>query len=186
VNRSYFLPNITCMAMAMLLVTANPAMPADTDSLELAVKATFLYKFQFYITWPPRAFAAGTDPFNLCIVGDDPFGDLIDQAVNGQTAGGHRVAVRRLRAVSAADHCQMMYLATDDPQLARRELSAVGGLPVLTVTDAIDDDSAKGMINFVVADDRVRFEIDNAQAARNGLAVSSKLLGVALAVRTTP
>jgi len=62
----------------------------------------------------------------------------------------------------------------------------VAGRPVLTITDEVSEDAAKGMINFVIADDRVRFEIDAAAAARSGLPISSKLLDVALSVRTKP
>jgi len=58
--------------------------------------------------------------------------------------------------------------------------------PVLTVTDSIDALDAKGMINFVVADNRVRFEIDDAAARRSGLVISSKLLSLALSVRPSP
>jgi hypothetical protein len=35
----------------------------------------------------------------------------------------------------------------------------------------------------VIHDNRVRFEIDDAAAARNGLTISSKLLGLALSVK---
>jgi hypothetical protein len=49
------------------------------------------------------------------------------------------------------------------------------------VTDALP--SGTGMINFVIKDNRVRFTVDDEAAAQNGLAISSKLLGVALAVK---
>jgi hypothetical protein len=42
------------------------------------------------------------------------------------------------------------------------------------------------MINFIVADNRVRFEIDEAAARRNGLQISSKLLSLAASVRPAP
>jgi len=174
------------VAVWLLALPAGMAKAADPNPLELAVKAAFIYKFQFYVSWPPRAYTAPDSPFKLCIVGDDPFGNLIDQAVSGQRVGGRTIAVARLSSVSVDDHCQMLYLGTEDPRLARQELSAVDGQPVLTITDAISDDSAKGMINFVIADDRVRFEIDDAAAARDGLPISSKLLSVALSVRPLP
>jgi hypothetical protein len=62
-------------------------------------------------------------------------------------------------------------------------LEQVRGRPVLTVTDAERDPSAKGVVNFVLDSNRVRFEIDQAGAAEQGLSISSKLLGLAVAVR---
>jgi len=65
------------------------------DSLETAVKATYLYKFAPFVTWPQRP-----GPFVICVVGRDPFGPVLDQAVAGQRAGelhGERLCRRSRR-----------------------------------------------------------------------------------------
>jgi len=54
---------------------------------------------------------------------------------------------------------------------------------VLTITDAPADARDTGIINFVIRDNRVRFEIDLDAAARNQLTISSKLLSLATKVR---
>ena len=175
--------------MVISFAFACPAMDAraeDTGALALAVKAAFLYKFEPFVAWPAQAFAAPDSPFNLCVMGDDPFGSLLDRAVDGQTTAGHPVVVERLKSVSADAHCQMLYIATTDTGAAHRAEAAVAGSPVLTVTDGVADPSAKGMINFVIADNRVRFEIDAAAARQSGLDVSSKLLSLAVSVRPAP
>jgi hypothetical protein len=176
---------VTALAALLLAIgpTAGLARGADENALELAVKAAFLYKFQLYVTWPDRAFVSATSPFNLCIVGLHPFGPLIDRVTSGQTVGSHAVVIRRLASVAATDNCEMMYLGTSDPRFARDQLAAVSGLPVLTVTDEMEDASAKGVVNFMIIDHRVRFEIDTATASRRGLSISSKLLGVALSAK---
>lgn len=153
------------------------------DSLAMAIKATFLYKFPLYVTWPERAFAAAATPFTLCIVGDEAFAALVERAAHGQSVAGHPIAVLHTRAPASEDPCRVVFVATGDPELAREAIAAVAGRPVLTVTDGMADPAAKGMINFVIAGDKVRFEIDEALAVRNGLSVSSKLLSLAVAVR---
>jgi hypothetical protein len=50
---------------------------------------------------------------------------------------------------------------------------------VLTVSDV----RGLGIINFVVKDNRVRFDVDDEAAAQSGLTISSKLLGFALNVK---
>ncbi len=158
----------------------------DASALELAVKATFLYKFQPFVTWPAQAFASATAPFTICVVGDDPFGPVLDRAVAGQQVGGHVMAVLRIAALSRDAHCQVVYIAPSLAQSARQIEDAVVGAPVLTVTDSMVDPAAKGIINFVVADNRVRFEIDAASARQDGLEISSKLLSLAVSVRPAP
>jgi hypothetical protein len=174
--------------MAALLLATAFAAPAGADeagSLARAIKAAFLDKFPLYVTWPAQAFAAPADRFTLCIVGDEPFAALVERATAGQSVARHAIAVLRLRTVSAADHCAIIYIATREPRLVQQQLTAVAGRPVLTVTDGMQG-AAEGMINFVIAADRVRFEIDNAAAVRSGLSVSSKLLSLAVAVRPAP
>ena len=57
------------------------------------------------------------------------------------------------------------------------------GSDVLTVTDGQADSGDVGIINFVVRDSRVRFDIDDAAAASAGLTISSRLLNLALHVK---
>ena len=57
-----------------------------------------------------------------------------------------------------------------------------GQRSILLVTDgAVSSD--RGMIHFVLDDDRVRFHIDLQAASRSRLSISSRLLNLALSVR---
>lgn len=153
---------------------------AQEPTLEYAVKATYLYKFAPFVEWPGGA-AAG--PLELCVVGDDPFGGLLDRAVADQAVGGRRIAVRRLELARSAEGCEILYLAGSPAQSVAEALRALRGEPALTVTDAAADPASKGVIHFVVVDNRVRFEIDAEAAAASGLRISSKLLELAVTVR---
>jgi hypothetical protein len=156
---------------------------AQSGSLEYAVKATYLYKFGPFVEWPGAAFESPSSAINLCVVGDDPFGEILDQAVSGQRIGERPVAVRRLRTVGRESGCHIMYVAGSDAQSVAEILDTVRGTPVLTITDSAQDARAKGIIHFVIHDNRVRFEIDDYAAAGNGLMISSKVLSLALSVR---
>ena len=133
--------------------------------------------------WPDSAFTVPESPINLCIVGSDPFGPLIDQAVAGQQIGSRAILVRRLRAVDRNTGCHIMYIGSSDPTAVVETINAVRGTSVLTVTDSASNAAAKGIINFVVADNRVRFEINPNAASDNKLGISSKLLSLAVNAR---
>jgi hypothetical protein len=157
---------------------------AQGASLEYAVKATFLYKFAAFVEWPPAAFASPTTPIDLCVALYDPFGGLLEQAAAGQRVGERPIVVRRLAASEPMSDCHILYLGAGAGMEAVAEaLATVRGTPVLTVTDAARDPRATGIINFVIENNRVRFEIDDRAAAENGLAISSKLLSLAVFVR---
>lgn len=165
------------LALLLLAIfTLRPMAAVAEDSLEWAVKATYLVKFLPFITWPPSAFPTTDSPFTLCVAGADPFGALLDRAAEGQTFGGRALRVRRLEIPAAAAECQLVYIA---PENARQFLQAVQGRPVLTVTDG----EAEAMLNFVVTEGKVRFTIDEDAARGSGLDISSKLLRLAVSVR---
>ncbi len=111
----------------------------------------------------------------LCVVGDDPFGSLLDEAAAGQQVQGHPLVLRRVgaRALGRESGCHIAWVGTE----VRPE--ALRGSSTLVVTDG----GGAGMINFVVRDNRVRFPVDDEAAAQNGLVISSKLLNVALSVK---
>ena len=165
------------MRTAVLLAAACIGMSGaalGAEPLEYAVKAAYLAKFPFYVEWPPAAFSGPASPVVLCIVGDDPFGATIDEAVAGQQVQGRSIAVRRMKTVARDSGCHIAYVGTD----ARGE--ALRGGSVLVVSDA---PNGGGIINFVLRDNKVRFTVDDEAAFQNGLAISSKLLSVALSVR---
>jgi len=166
-----------------LVLAAIPAQ-AEDHSLEYAVKATFLYKFASFVEWPQGSFETDSSPFNLCVVGGDPFGGRIRDAVAGQSVGRHPIVLRQLATVEPRSNCHAMFVSGSRSQTASEALSVVSGTPTLTVTDSALGRTA-GIIHFVIVNDRVSFDIDNDAAARNRLVVSSKLLELARKVNTT-
>ncbi|MGR4866021.1 YfiR family protein [Caulobacter sp. LARHSG274] len=157
---------------------------ASAASLEYQVKAAYLQKLVSFVDWPPGSFPPPGAAINLCVVGDDPFGPVLDQIVENQQIDGRPLAVRRLPMVSGPSGCQILYIAGSKRQSIAAALQAVRGAPSLTITDG--PDAPGSIVQFVVKQDRVRFTIDVAAAARNGLTISAKLLSLALAVREGP
>jgi len=149
------------------------------ESLEIAVKAAYLYKFAPFVGWPAAALGGPADPFAICVVGADPFGAVLDRAVAGQQVAGRPIVVRRFAQAARAQPCQIAYLGVARGQSGKEALRVLRGAPVLTVTDA---SAARGMIDLVISEGRVRFRIDDAAAADSGLTISSKLLSLALSV----
>lgn len=173
---------LACAIGAAPAHAAQAASKAPPVSLEYAVKATYLYKLVPFVTWPPGEFASTNAPFTICVVGNDPFGGYLENAVAGRGFGGHPFSVRRLASLTPAAHCQIAFLAQLPAQDIRQALDAVSGQPVLTVVDSTTPDR-KGIVQFVIRQGRVGFEINVGAAERNHLAISSKLLSLALAVR---
>lgn len=169
---------------ALSCLLATPSAWAQGTALEMAVKATYLYKMAAFIVWPPTTPPLAS--FHLCVIASDTFGAVLDQAIQGQTVAGLPIVATRLRSLPDRLDCQMLYIADPDTRLATTILAATRGRPIVTVTDGASDPDARGIINFVIADNRVRFEIDNRAAVQSQLTISSKLLSLAVRVNGTP
>jgi hypothetical protein len=175
------LPGIAVALAVWCGATITSATAGDALDLGDAIKATFVYKFVPFVSWPPNAFSSPQTPFEICLSGQDSVADIIERLAAGQVAGTRRVVVRRLSTGQPASGCQILYLANADPHLAEVEMH----YPVLTITDGATDNS-HGLINFVIEDNHVRFDVDDAAAREANLAISSKLLALAHNVVTSP
>ena len=161
------------VAVAALLLASTPARAQVSD---VAVKAAFLPRFARYVTWPPSGHVTG--PMTICVIGDDPFGGLLNQAATGQQVDGRSFMVKRMGSAAGAGACNIAFVAGSR---AGEILAGLARQPVLTVTDARSG-SPRGVIHFAIVDGRVRFFIDNAQARARGLTISSRLLALAIGV----
>lgn len=163
------------------LLRAGPVLAAPTAH---QVEAVFLFYFTQFVEWPPEAFVGRHAPIVIGVLGEDPFGRALDEAVAGERVNGRAVVVRRLRRIADALGCQILYIgASEAPQLPRI-LGALKGHGILTVSSLDHFARRGGMIRFVLIDRHVRLRI-NAQAARSaGLTLSSKLLRAAAPAAT--
>lgn len=158
-------------------------LPAHVASQERAVenpskvKAAFLRNFARYVTWPSGALAEGHAPWRVCILGRDPFGDLLETTLKGRTEQERPFEIHRADTLDKLPHCQIMFVAYDNPQARRTALGELKGKPVLTVGDAPDFLSEGGIIRFQV-EDRVRMSINLDQARSVSLAIQTRMLEV--------
>jgi hypothetical protein len=170
------------LALAFMLLAAAPRSLAQ-DSVEYSLKASFLTKFGSFVSWPNDAFASATSPVVLCIVGQDNFGDIIDRAVADQSIGTRSIEVRRIPTAAPNSLCHIMYIAGSTAQSVAEGVAAMRHTHTLTFTNSSQNAPAKGIVHFVVKENRLRFEIDDSLAAENGLILSSKLLSLAVSVK---
>ena len=175
-----FLPIPFLLGLALAIPAAPPS--AFAQSTEQAVKAAFIPKFVRYVEWPIEARPAAGEPFRICVIGRDPFGSLLDLAAASEVVDGREVEVSRLAGAEASAGCHLAFVRGASAQESARLLTELRAFPVLTITDSRDG-TARGMIHFTNAGGRVRFFIDEAEAAERGLTISSRLLALAIGVR---
>jgi hypothetical protein len=167
---------LRALALAAAILSAYPAGLRAQTANEYDVKAAFLYKFASFVEWPPQNSAG---PVCIGVIGQDPFGEALDEVVKGKTINGRPFAIRRFMTVQDAQDCQIVFVSASETKRLRGILERLQNRAVLTVGDTPGFCQSGGMINFELEDSYVRLEINLKSAERARLQVSSKLLRLA-------
>lgn len=158
---------------------ARPARAQDAYAPE-KVKAAFLYHFGKFIDWPKDA--PPSDTFTIAVLGAKAVADELRQLAPDRSVQSRTLRVREIRSIDEVGAAQILFIHDEDSARLPHLLAPLRGKPVLIVTD-VDDGLKKGAaINFTIAEQRLRFEISQAQAKQAGLYFSSRLLAIALRV----
>jgi hypothetical protein len=160
------------LPIIVLLFAATAAVHAQQPSLEYRVKAAYLYNFVKFVEWPA---ASASGPLTICVTGRNPFGSALAETVQGESLGNRPLAVRSVAQPDA--NCQVAFIP--EGTAAAPALRAARGIPVLTVGETPSFLSQGGIINFVVEEGKVRFDINQEAAMRADLKISSRLLRLA-------
>lgn len=162
---------------AALLLAASLGALAQHAS-ESAVKAAFLFRFASYVEWPQQATAQPEMPFVFGVAGSDEVASELEKIVAGRAISSRRAVVRRVTDASLARGVHVLFVGKGEPAAATllREARQHGALTVTETERGLEAGSA---INFVVAENRVGFEISLEAAERGGHRISSRMLAVA-------
>jgi len=159
---------------------------SDLQAAEYKVKAAFLYKFAGYVEWPSQVFERPESAFVIGVIGADALGDQLAQIVAGRSIGGRPVAVRTLRRGEPVSGLHILFIGRASGGRPLDVMASAKGRPVLTVTESEDAFALGSMINFVIVEDKVRFDVAPREAELANLKVSARLLSVARKVLAGP
>jgi hypothetical protein len=167
-------------------VIAAPILYAQqSNPTEYEVKAAYLYNFGKFVEWPAKARTADGF-FNICVLGQDPFGTTFDTTIAGESINGTKVMIKRAAKPQDALSCRILFISSSEESRLKEIVAILDKASVLTVSDIPQFTRRGGMIQFVVAANKVRFEVNLTIAERAGLILSSQLLKVAISVRRGP
>jgi YfiR/HmsC-like len=176
-------PSIRTLAVAISLLAmgASTASAEDMTS-EYQVKGAFLLNFTSFVEWPATAFSAPKEPLVLGIFSKNPFGVALDQMAKTKTIDGRPILIRVVSDPSALRSCHVVFFPASQMRGADQVMAALADLSILTVGEVSGFTERGGMINFVIEDHHVRFEVNPSSAERGHLRMSSKLLQLAIIV----
>ncbi len=143
------------------------------------MRAGYFFNFTKYTYWPTNTFPQTNAPLVIGVLGDDPFGPVLEQTFGKRMSQGRPVVLRRARDVAALGECHAVFLCRSEQARLPAILAALGTRPVLTVCDTEEFFEQGVMIQFVRVKEVVRFEVRRDVAERVGILFSSAMLDAA-------
>ena len=152
----------------------------DVINREPQIKAAYVYKFCFYVTWPKGVFPTNKSPLVIGTVGNDPVNQYLRVIARRRTFGPRKIVCKDVRSIDDAKACHVVFFSDSVKPNVRREV--VGKLrqtPLLLIGESSDFINSGGMISFFVTNNRVRFRLSLKRSAAAKLKVSSNLAKIA-------
>jgi uncharacterized protein DUF4154 len=169
----------------IIFTTPSFVSPAPAQELnEYQVKAAFLFNFTKFIKWPEESQRDAHTSMRICVIGDNPFGDYLNRIIQGKTFNDRPIVAQYLPKAEDGKACSIAFVSASEKDHLQSVLDTLNGTGVLTVADTPGFVEMGGVINLFVENHQVRFEINVDAAKRARLKISSKLLSIAVIVRS--
>lgn len=164
--------------LALTLALAAPVGADDLAALpEPQIKAAYILNFTRYASWPAAAFADPRAPLVLCLLGQGAAD--IGRELHGRSAGTHLLELRSLARGEDAAACHALYISAAEKPRQAALLARLRDQAVLTIGDSAGFLNDGGMINLMLVDGSIRFEVNLAAAKQSGLGLNPRVLGLA-------
>ena len=171
------------VALLVASGTSHSAVAETGPFRDVEVKAAFLFNFAQFIEWPAQSFSNAAGPFVIGVLGDDAFGHILNQLVQGETIRGRSIVLKSRKRAEELTGCHILFISRTEQARLAKILSTPENAGVLTVGESAQFTRLGGIINFITTrDNKVRFELHLANATRAGLKIDAKLLKVAQVV----
>lgn len=173
-------------AWLLLLATGNSgvSVPAYGQALpldEYSVKAALLFNIAKYTDWPAKSFSQSSDPIIIGVLGEDPFGAVLDQLVNGRKVRGRSIVIRRANGIAELEGAHVVFVSASQPE-APQDCAALERARTLTVGDT-EFSAPYTAVSMEVDRGKVAFSVDLARTHPTGAVLSSHLLKFAKTVK---
>jgi hypothetical protein len=173
------------LSVGALLLANSQTMAFQSKPIpEHQVKATFLFRFTQFVEWPAGAFPAAQAPLVIGVLGEDPFGPLLDETVRNEKVNEHPLAIERYTRLEDIKNVHVLFVSRRQAARIREITGALNGRSILTVGDADGFADGGGMIQFVTQENKIRLRINLTAARSANLTISSQLLRPAMVINS--
>ena len=163
----------------LLLLTSLPTSSFRVEgaaNAEYKLKAAFIYNFTQYFDWdiPGSEFVIG-------VLGSSPITEQLEQIARLKSAKDKKIVIKQMENVADIGACHILFVSSSSGAPLSAILDKVSR-GTLTVTERNGYGARGAAINFIVVDNKLKFEANLKAINAAGLKAGSQLLKLAIIV----
>ncbi len=144
------------------------------------IKAVFIYNFTKYIEWP-QSYKEGE--FTIGIIGETSLYSELIKMTETKKVANQTLEVKKFTSTTDVTKCHILYVSKEKSQSLTDILKKVKNNSTLIVTEESGLVDKGSGINFIIKDNRQKFELNKSNVERYKLKVSSNLEALAFTVK---
>jgi len=178
----------TCIALVFGLAAFPFGLPLEargisgtnsTDPSQAEIKAAFLLNFARFAEWSPTSVPESPSLMVFCFDGAEDVRTAFQSVAGGKEIAGRKILNRKISLPVDTRTCDAVFANDSKREQEIKLLKTAQDAGALTVGDGPDFLNCGGMIQLVVDDNRMRFDINKTAVNRANIKLSSKLLALA-------
>lgn len=164
---------ILLIACPFFIIRATAQVPEK----EPVLKAAFIYNFTKYIEWD----ANNGGDFTIYVIGSSPVYDQLSEIAATKTVKNKRIVIRRINTPEEIVGCNVLFIPAGN-SYPLSNIFANTGKGTLIISETPGYGNMGTAINFVIVNDKLKFEANVKSINDEGLKASSQLLKLAIII----
>ncbi len=153
-----------------------PSSAYNEISLEYKIKTAFTLNFLKFVEWPNGKKAEGiNEEIILSVLGDGEINEAL-KLIEGQIVNEKKISIRFINSISEIKSSDALFINTSKSKKLETIIQKLNETPILTISDIEGFCENGGMINIVIIDDSIDFEVNLEATQRSNISLSYKLL----------
>lgn len=161
------------------MLLSSSAFGQSGDKANNKIKGIYVYQFAKNVDWP-KEFKSGD--FVIGVFGEHALYDQLNNSYSGKLIGSQTIKVKYFESSTSIDNCHILYIAAENSSKTSdlsKKLNKDKTLIVSSNTGAL---SSGAMINFVIKNSKIAFEINTKNAGKSDLTIGQTLTKLAATV----
>lgn len=168
--------------LILLLLVASTGVIKAQDVNLAKYKSLFTLNFIRYIGWPETT---KEGDFVIGVLKSSGIADQLAEQVKGKKVGYQTIVIKEFKNVDEITSCSIIYVgeSINYSKYSATISQKLNNKNSLIITEDYNAISSGSMINFVIVDNKLKFEVSSSNASKNGLKFSNSLLALTNAIR---